>query len=101
MVAKSDLDTINMLSGELLHVTNALSIFAEGGRIVNLTVASGIDAMPARTMQVGTTMMDYPPQMVEAIERFLAERERKIIDELNSLGVTGIDEPQPRKGERK
>lgn len=105
MVDRADLPKINMLYTERGRINMALKMFDEGGRIVAMTVnkprAEGQDIMSGPSVTVGTSEMEYPAQMTEAIKNFLHVREEQIREELTAMGVTGIGEPELRKGERK
>lgn len=104
MAALSDLATINRLTNEVRRIDLALKAFAEGGRIVAMTVGvipPDIDLGPTSSFDplvffesagtgasVSTVHIDYPAQMVEAIRIALHARMEAIADELKGLGFT-------------
>lgn len=101
MVDRADLPKVNALYGERNNIMQTLKLFAEGGRIINLTVGKRSEGTPQFwqfTSSASTEYMDYPPSMKDAIVGFFNQRLVQITGELEELGVTGIDdEPEPAR----
>ena len=97
MVDKAGIENATHLLTEHRRLVQALDHFANGGRIMAMTVAGRSrrfgrgNLMPS--ISVSTEDIDYPPQMVEAIKTALQARRQRILDELAGMGVTGIEEP--------
>lgn len=84
---------------------HAIAVFDRGGRITSVSVSvpqapieepetDGPPPDPLPPMLpfavIDTQDMDYPPQMVAAIQAHLAERRARIASDLEALGVTGL-----------
>lgn len=97
MVDVSDLQKVMMLSSEKQNISNALTQFDSGGVILSMSVGprppageplfSGMGGIP-----VDTSGMQYPQAMVDAIKQSLVQRQGEIEQQLQALGVTGMEQ---------
>lgn len=114
MVDQSNLDAVNRLNDERNKIMRAMDMLHEdGARITNMVVGVpnivGAHEDEETGEQVGgeqigwifssmldTEYMEYPPQMRDMILDYFGNRIIEIANELNNLGLTGIEEPRPR-----
>jgi hypothetical protein len=88
MVDRTQLARVNALYGENRDIDAALhDLNSAEGRINRMT----IDPSGA---SIDTSSWDYPAMMVEAVKGNLAARQLEIKQELEALGVTGIEVPE-------
>lgn len=97
MVDISDLQKAMMLSSEKQTIAMALEQLDRDGIILSMSIgpkpAPGQPSFPGMGgIQVDTSRMDYPAQMVEAIKGNLHQRQDEIEQELQGLGVTGVEQ---------
>lgn len=93
----SNIDKINALIQERRSITAAMQSFDQGGRILGMSV--GRPPPPDMAGRPGFMMgaivdvghMDYPPQMVDQIRSSFAARQQAITNELQQLGVQGVE----------
>lgn len=101
-----DIQKVNMLSNEKLAIQAATAMLSSGGRINTMTVVGGIynGPMPGPPgMGVGmfptggpvtvqTHFLQYPQPMIDAIVSGFQTRLSEITQELEQLGVTGMEQ---------
>lgn len=98
MVDLVDLGRVNLLANEKQSIIRVLELFSRGGRIV----AFGVNPPepdydgPTPAVSVVSGYMEYPPQMLTQVTALLQGRITAIQDELTQMGVTGMDQAQPR-----
>jgi hypothetical protein len=101
----ADLGYISSLYDEAGAIDAAFVNFTRGGYISTMTISAWPregdvpEEAPASSgnVQVTTNYISYPPQMIDAIQNALHERRTAINSELQSLGVTGLEDIQPRQ----
>lgn len=102
-----DIQKVNALNNEKQTIQRALEAFAQGGRIVAMSVgqvSTEDDPRPPMMMGVAvpTAYIEYPAQMVDAIKQSFHDRLWAIGEELGKLGITGMEPaPEPAKGRKK
>lgn len=89
----SDIQKANMLSQEKAAIQTAADYLRRGGRIMVMNVGSPSlppedAALITMSVSVPTSYIEYPPQMVTAIQAAFQTRLQAIQDELTTLGVT-------------
>lgn len=98
MVELVNIGQVNMLIGEKQGITAALSLFAQGGRIVAFGLnppGENYDG-PSPAVSVVSNYMQYPPAMVTSITTMMQARLEQIQQQLTGMGITGIDTVTPR-----
>lgn len=109
MVDLAKVPNVSVLVDEFNAIGRALNNFDNGGRIVAMQVSApapqtrdqegGPPPLMAFGVTVPTTTIDYPPQMVTTIKNSLESRRNEIAQELQDIGVTGIDvQARAKKG---
>lgn len=89
-----NLQQVQALITEKQSIQTALRVFAEGGRIVGMTLGTTTGTPTGPVMNVGasvsTSYISYPAQMVDAIQKAFHDRLWAIGEELAKLDVTGM-----------
>jgi len=93
MVDIADIGRISGLINERQQINNALAAFDAGARIVQFGLLGPNTEPPNMLFLVQSQYMIYPAQMLDAIKSMLTTRRNAIDDELESLGVTGVEQP--------
>lgn len=98
MVDHTNLRQVNLLYGELNSLDAVEKAFDNGGVIVSMEISPG--PLPESTpenpqpppfgIRVQTSGIEYPPQMIDGIKAQLSNRRHHIEEELQSLGLTGV-----------
>lgn len=87
----ADLNTAFALVSQSNQLRQALEIFSSGGnRIVSMTISNAQADTADRRVQVDTSDIPYPPQMVEAIVAALQVRLDEVNAKLSGFGLTGV-----------
>lgn len=109
MVDWADIPQATALANEKQSITVALDSLERGGRIIAMTIAP---PQPERPEQpegqppmlppvIGTTVqtqsIEYPQEVITAIEAALIARQDEIAQQLSDVGVSGVETPQRRK----
>lgn len=98
MVELASIGRISALVSEKNNIIVALDMFSRGARIA----AFGLDPPsadydgPSPAVSVTAKYMNYPPAMVTSIQQMLQTRLNQIQEQLQEMGVTGIDQMTPR-----
>lgn len=104
MVDQANLIKVTQLNDERNRIMRAQDMLhEEGARITNMIVGEPLRNEEGEAIGgwlfselINTEYMDYPQQMLDAISNFLGNRIMEITNELDSMGLTGIEEPKPR-----
>lgn len=101
MVDMADIVTVQATQHELDNITRALEILDAGSaRITYSTFATPIDQEPGQSVQVDTSFIAYPEQMLTAIADQLRSRQSQLSEQLDQLGVTGVPTTPKRASRR-
>lgn len=93
----NDIQKVNALLQEKTSINRALDLLKGEGRInamiIGLPQSTDI-SLPSLMagVTVPTAYIEYPSQMVDAIKSAFQDRQQKIVDELEDLGITGLEE---------
>lgn len=83
------------LLGEYLRDKAALDNFEKGGKIISMQITGNLpsprEGVPPPAVAISTQQMGSP-QMVDLIKQELEARVAEIAQELDDLGVTGLDD---------
>lgn len=102
MVELASIGKVNLLVGEKQSILTALNLFSHGGRIVAFGINPSSENYdgPTPAVSVISSYMNYPPTMVSAITQMMQTRLAEIQQQLTEMGITGLDEAQPRGPQR-
>lgn len=89
MVDRTNLQHVNQLYYELQQIRQAITNFDNGGHIASMIIIGADDSIPSAI--IPTRDWDYPTQMVTQIKALLNARVQEIVNELDELGLTGVD----------
>lgn len=97
MVDLANVTQAMVLKGELQSISVALDNLEKGGRIIAMSIAPPVPEQPEggtpitpSGVEVSTTSIEYPPQMVTSIKQALTARQAEIAKELSGMGITGV-----------
>lgn len=99
MVDRNQLPRINELYRQWNQLDQAVHNLDNGGRINSMVIVGETPDVPSAV--VNTQGWPYPPQMVEGIKQIAYAQMRSIEDELEGIGLTGMEVPIERQVARR